>query len=135
MVLATTGGANNRDDSALILKGTAGTATNPNSFIRVRFEASGTDRVLVETTTNGGGAYTLRATFNQTLAAGDVLTAAAYADGSVTVWVTSGTTTTWLGSVQLPTTGGNAFTTGTGRIGIQLPTVNARADDLRGGNA
>jgi hypothetical protein len=34
--------------------------------------------------------------------------------------------------VQLPTTGGNAFTTGTGRIGIQVPT-NSRVDNFSGG--
>jgi hypothetical protein len=64
---------------------------------------------------------------------GDTLTAMVDATGLVTVWrTTAANVTTFIGAVQLPTTGANAFTTGAGRVGIQVPT-NGRVDNFAGG--
>jgi hypothetical protein len=97
--------------------------------VRVRY-APGTG-VVVETTTNGLG-FTARGALPATLASGNRVTALATAAGTVWVWRTAGATTTLLGSVQLPTTGAQAFTTGPGRIGLSLPR-GGRADDFAGG--
>jgi hypothetical protein len=115
--------------SSLFLKATGSNTTAPANFIRVRYETANGGQVVIATTTNGNAntpTYTLPAAF----ANGNTLTAIAYADGTLWVWKTAGTTVTFLGSVQLPS---NAlWTTGGGRIGIQLPN-NARVDDFRGG--
>ena len=52
--------------------------------------------------------------------------------GVVYVWKTSGATTTYLGSVALPTNGANSFVTGSGRFGMLVP-AEARVDDFSGG--
>jgi hypothetical protein len=109
---------------ALVLKATGGVATAPASFIRVRLTAGS---VVVETTTTLGLTYTTAGTLAGALANGDTLIALADATGTVFVWKTTGATTTYLGSAA------TTFT-GTGRIGIQLPT-NARVDNFAGGTA
>jgi len=110
---------------SLILKasGTAALGVAPN-FIRVRVTASG---VVVETTTNFGLASTTQGTFAGAFANGSTLTAVANADGSVDVWRTAGTTTTYLGHSNAV-----AAFAGTGRIGMQLPS-GARVDNFSGG--
>jgi len=111
--------------SSLILK--AGGGATPNSFIRVLYNGG---QVVVATTTNGGGSYTQRGSnLAATFANGDTLTALVDATGTVTVWKTSGATTTLVGSVTITGTG---FWTGTGRIGMQVP-ANGRVDNFSGG--
>ena len=72
--------------------------------------------------------FTTRATFAATFASGDTLSAVALDTGTVNVYRTTGATTTVVGAVTIP---GAGFWTGTGRIGILLPT-NARVDDFSG---
>ena len=104
---------------ALILKASGGTAAAPQNFIRVRINGT---QVIVESTTNSGGSFTNMATFTTTaFVSGNTLTAVANSDGSVDVWKNS----TYLGRSST-----SAFT-GTGRIGMQLPS-GARVDDFRG---
>jgi uncharacterized repeat protein (TIGR01451 family) len=107
---------------ALVLKASGGTANVPASFIRVRYSTGSGGQVIVETTTTGGGSYTNRGTLAAALANGDTLTAVANVDGSVDVWKNAA----YLGRSST-----SPFT-GTGRIGIQLPT-NARVDNFSGG--
>ncbi len=116
---------------SLILKASGGTAASPNNYIVVTYQSPS---VVVATTTNAGGTLTTRGTFAATFASGDTLTAAAYGDGSVYVFKTTGATTTLLGSVAIPTIGTGAWTQGTGggRIGMQLP-IGQRVDNFSGG--
>ena len=116
--------------SSLILKATGGSATAPQSFIRVRTVTTNPGSVVVETTSNAGfGAFTNTGTFaSGGLASGDTITAVANTDGSVDVWKTTGTTTTHLGRSNAA-----AGFVGGGRIGMQLPNV-ARVDNFAGGN-
>jgi hypothetical protein len=117
--------------TALLLKATGGTTTKRASFIRVVFQ---NNQLIVATTTNSGSSYTTRATFGGTFATGDLLSATAYADGTVNVYKTSGPTTTELGSVVIPTSGSGSWLQGTGggRIGIVMPS-GARLDNVAGG--
>ena len=118
--------------SSLLLKASGNYVNNPGYYaqaIRVRHN---NNQVIVETTTNGT-TFTQRGTLAGTFANGDTLTAVVDAAGLVSVWKTSGATNTLLGTVQLPITGNNAFTTGGGRIGLDLPT-GARVDNFAGGN-
>jgi hypothetical protein len=122
--------------ASLLLKVTngGGTATNPANYIRVRYTGS---QIIVETTTNANNlipTYVLRATFPATFATNDTLSAAAYSDGTVNVYKTSGATTTAIGSVTIPTSGADAWTQGAsgGRIGMQLPS-GQRVDNFSGG--
>ena len=123
---------NSRNNASLILKATSGTVTYPINFIRVRFETAGGGRIRVATSTTGGGTITLRGTITGVpFANGDTMTAMVDSNGLVYVWKTSGATTTLVGTVQLPN---NAlWTTGGGRIGIQLLTSGIRIDDFSGG--
>lgn len=86
--------------------------------------------MVVATTTNGGGSYTTLSTFtgaNASFANGDTLTAVANADGSVDVWkTTAANVTTYVGHSAT-----SSFT-GTGRIGMQLPS-GGRVDNFSGG--
>ena len=118
--------------SSLLLKVTngGGSNANPASYIRVQYQTTGGGQVLVQTTTNGNNVLPTFTTIGTlpsgAFATGDRLTAVANADGSVDAWrTTAANVTTYLGR-----TATSAFT-GTGRIGIQLPT-NARVDDFRG---
>jgi hypothetical protein len=116
--------------SGLILKANGGTLASPDNFIAVTYQPSGNE-VRVELTT--GGSTSIVGTFTMAFASTDTLSAVVDARGMVYIWRTSGATTTFVGSVALPTTGANAWTTGTGRIGFQLPT-SARVDNFRGGS-
>jgi len=108
----------NGDSLILKASGTVllGVAQN---FIRVR--TAGT-QVFVETTTTYGVTVTQSANFTATFANGDTLTAVVNADGSVDVWQNA----TYVGRSAAA-----AAFTGTGRIGIQLPS-GARVDNFSG---
>jgi hypothetical protein len=123
-----TNGATPVNGSSLVLK--AGSGTTPANFARVRYSAG---NVEVGTTTTLGVSYVTAGTIAQSFVTGDTLTAMVDATGLVTVWrTTAANVTTFIGAVQLPTTGANAFTTGAGRVGIQVPT-NGRVDNFAGG--
>jgi hypothetical protein len=111
--------------SSLFLKVTGGSTTLGLNGIRVRYNAGS---VIVETTTNSGGSFTPSGTFTASIVAGQTLAAVVDSTGLVNVWVNS----TFVGSAQLPN---NAlWTTGGGRIGLQLPTANLAVDNFSGGN-
>ena len=114
------------DNAALVLKATGGSANIPANFVRVQYQTTGGGQVVVATTTNSGISYTTRGTLPATFASGDTLTASANASGTVLVWKTSGGVDSYLGSVS------GTGVTGTGRIGLQLPT-NGRVDNFAGG--
>lgn len=114
--------------SALMLKA-SGTNSTPTSFIRVRYSTSSGGQVIVESTTNGGLSFTSQTAMAAPFATGNVLSAIAQTDGTVTVFRTAGATTTLIGTRSVP----GAVGTGGGRIGFQL-TNNGRIDDFRGGN-
>jgi hypothetical protein len=135
-VFANASGNSPSDGSGLILKATGGTANNPQNYIRVQW---GGGVVSVAATTNGNTANPTFTTvglvtvFGAGFQLGDAMTAAVDASGLVTVWQTpaGSSTATYLGSVQMPA---NAlWTTGTGRIGMQVaPAVEV--DNFAGGN-
>lgn len=112
-------------DSAL-LKVSGGSATLPANWVRIR--ANGAS-VVVDTTTNSGVAYSTAGTLtnaNSAFANGNVLEAMVDANGVVYVWKN----TTYVGSVLLPNN--TLWTTGAGRIGMQLP-AGSRVDNFAGG--
>lgn len=126
--------ATNRNGASLVLK-----AGNPNAAgiyqnaIRVRYSTGNGGQVLVQTAVNGG-VFQTHGTLAGSFANGDTLMATANSAGLVTVWkTTAANVTTQLGTVQLPTTGNRAWTTGGGRIGIRL-LPNRRVDNFAGGN-
>jgi len=113
--------------SGLLLKATGGLLgiqALPQSYLRVRPNGA---QVFVEGTGNYGVTFSTYGSLAGTVGNGDRLSAVAAASGQVTVWRTSGTTTTSLGTASTPFTG-------SGRIGLQLAN-GARADDFAGGNA
>jgi SdrD B-like domain/IPT/TIG domain len=112
-------------DGALILKATGGASATPQNFIRVRYTGT---QVRVESTTNFGVTYTNAGSQNATFATGDTMSAIARADGSVSVFKTTGATTTFLTTKIVAGSVG----TGVGRIGISLPN-NVSVDNFRGG--
>jgi hypothetical protein len=118
--------------ASLALKATGaifGQATLPQNFIRVQYN-SGAQQITVATTTNGGGAFTTAGTLGGFggFASGNMLTASVDQTGLVTV---RKNVTTVIGTVQLPNVA--LWTTGGGRIGMQLPN-GARVDDFSGAN-
>ena len=117
--------------TALVLK--AGTGTTPTNYLRVRYSSASGGQVVVETTTTGT-AFTTQATFPGSFAVGDVLSAIALADGTVVAYRTSGATTTQLGAMTVATSGTGSWApaTGSGRVGMQLPS-GARLDNFSGG--
>ncbi|MEZ4656130.1 MAG: right-handed parallel beta-helix repeat-containing protein [Caldilineaceae bacterium] len=118
-------------DTGVIMKANGGSnPALPTNFIRVEYENG---QVIVATTTNAGLLNTTRGSFTAAFATNDILTALVDATGTVYVWQTSGATDAYLGSVTLPTTGANAWTTGTGRIGMLVPAT-ARVDNFSGGS-
>jgi hypothetical protein len=124
------------NNAALVLKASGGGASIPANFIRVQYQTTGGGRIVVQTTTNAGVSYNTRATFTTgaNFANGNTLSAVARANGTVEVYKTAGATTSLVGSVIIPTTGGGAWTQGAsgGRIGMQLPN-GARVDNFSGG--
>jgi hypothetical protein len=115
-------------DAGVILKASGGNTNNPSNAIRVVADSSGQVRVR---TTVGGTTSTI-GSIPASFAAGDRLSAAVTNTGLVHAWKTVGTSTSYLGNVQLPTNGAYNFVTGSGRIGLVLPS-GARADDFGGG--
>ena len=111
--------------ASLYLKASGGAANAPASFIRVRPNGA---TVVVETTTNSGGAFITTGTLaGANFASGDRLSARANADGSVDVWkTTAANVTTYLGR-----SAASAFTGG-GRIGMQM-LVSGTVDNFSGG--
>ena len=119
------------DNTGLILKASGGTNAAPANFIRVLYTGTA---VTVATTNNGNAlspTFTQRGTFAASFALNDKLTAQADATGVVSIWKTSGASTTFIGNVTIATSGAGAWTQGTGigRIGITMPT-SARIDDF-----
>jgi uncharacterized repeat protein (TIGR01451 family) len=116
------------NNAALILKASGGTATAPTNFVRVRYQTGGGGQVLVQTTANGGGSYTTRGTLSGvSFASGDILSATAGTNGSVTVYKNGAP----VGSVS--TSAAGAWTSGGGWIGVQLQTTGVRIDNFSGG--
>jgi uncharacterized repeat protein (TIGR01451 family) len=117
--------------SSLILKA-SGTVTVGvvQNFIRINYTAG---TVVVSTTVPGGilglPTTTTHATLsnaNSTFAVNDVMRAMVDATGSVYIWKNN----TFVGSASLPNVA--LWTTGAGRVGMQLP-AGARVDDFLGG--
>ncbi|NOT84734.1 MAG: hypothetical protein HOP02_08160, partial [Methylococcaceae bacterium] len=125
------------NNTALMLKATganSGLSGLQANFIRVQYQTTGGGRIVVSTTNNGNNlapTYTTSATFttNANFANGNTLSAVIRANGTVEVFKTSSSTIS-LGSVQLPNVA--LWTTGGGRIGMQLPS-SARVDNFAGG--
>jgi hypothetical protein len=108
----------------LVLKASGGTLPGaPANYIRVGCEAS---QIVVSTMSGGSNvtSYVKQASFG---ACGSPLSAVVDAKGLVTVFVG----TAFAGGVQLPDV---AAWKGGGKIGIQLTTVGATANDFAGGN-
>jgi hypothetical protein len=119
--------------TALILKASGNSVLSvPANFIRVAYSSG---QVTVGTTNNNGAGVTPRASFPATFAAGDTLSAIAYADGVVHVYKTSASSTTEIGNIAIPTAGAGAWTQGTGggRVGMIL-SAGQRIDDFKGGS-
>ena len=120
-----------------MLKATGNTNTSTGlqaSFVRVLYTTSGGGTISVQTTTNTGGTYTTAGTTLTGFggfASGDTITAMVDATGVVSVWRTRAGTVTLIGTRTLPNVA--LWTTGGGRIGIQLPGGGARVDDFAGG--
>ncbi|MEO8306483.1 MAG: hypothetical protein ABI616_00400 [Pseudomonadota bacterium] len=110
----------------LILKGTGGSSNAPQNYVRI--ELTGNSVTVATTTTMGltTASSTTITNGNSTFASGDVLTALVDASGLTTVWKNS----TYVGSVALPSDA--LWTTGGGRIGMQIPN-NQRVDNFAGG--
>ena len=125
------------NNSALMLKATGNTNTTTGlqaNFVRVLYTTSGGGTITVQTTTNTGGTYAPAGTTLTGFggfASGDTITAMVDATGVVSVWRTSAGTVTLIGTRTLPNVA--LWTTGGGRIGIQLPGGGARVDDFAGG--
>jgi hypothetical protein len=117
------------NNTALVLKASGGNA--PGQYIAVRIQ-TGAGQVVVQTRLNG--TTTTRGNpIAATFQVNDTLSAVARSTGEVQVFRTRAGTTTYLGSVNVPTTGNYAWTAGTGRIGMQLPVTGSTVDNFAGG--
>ena len=115
------------NNSSLILKASGAVALGvAQNFIRVSYNAG----TVVVSTTNSFGIGTTSSTTisnaNSSFAVGNVMRAMVDATGTVYVWKNN----TFVGSVALPSVA--QWTTGTGRVGMQLP-AGARVDNFLGG--
>ena len=123
-------------NSALMLKatGTTNAAGLQQNFVRVLYTTAGGGTITIQTTTNSGGTYTTAgaAITGVGFVNGDTITAMVDQAGAITVWKTHlGVVTT----VGTRTPAANAlWTTGGGRIGLQLPAGGTRVDNFAGGN-
>jgi hypothetical protein len=122
----------NLNNSGLLLKASGASVASPQNYVLVRYEINNNvGRIRVYTTSNGGNSLNTRATFaNQSFSNGDTLTATVDAAGLVRVWKNA----VYINSVQLPTTGNDIWTLGTGRIGMSFGSNNRRVDNFHGGN-
>jgi hypothetical protein len=125
------------NNSALMLKanGNSNGAGLQQNFVRVLYSTGAGGTITVQTTTNNGGSYATAGTaisgFGNFLS-GDTITAMVDQNGAVTVWRTRGATVTLVGT---RTPAANVlWTTGGGRIGLQLPAGGTRVDNFAGGN-
>jgi len=119
----------NADKSALILKASGGTQhVAPANYVRVRAD-QGNGKIVIETMQGSGGAaqYVKHALIPAAGLASSALSAVVDDKAVVTVFLNGA----YVGGVQLPDV---AAWKGTGRIGFQLQTLNATADDFAGGN-
>ena len=114
------------DKSALILKASGGNDhAKPANYVRVRYDALA-QKVVVDTAQGGSNApvYVRHAALSVSAAAG-VLSATVDEQALVTVFLNNG----YVGGVQLPDV---AAWKGAGRIGLQLLSTDATADDFSG---
>jgi hypothetical protein len=112
------------ENSALVLKATGGTLVQPANFIRVRCELANGPEVVISTF---GGTYTKEVAIAAPGCSGTgSLSAVVDAKGLVTTFLNGA----YAGGVQLS----NALWMSTGRVGIQLQTLNATIDDFAGGD-
>jgi Bacterial Ig domain/Multicopper oxidase len=115
--------------SGLVLKATGGTTSSPANYVRVRCETSGGGEVVVATMMGGSNVsiFVRQGGFAAPGCLGSgTLSAVVDAKGIVTTFLGNA----FVGGVQLPDV---AAWKGTGRIGIQLQTVNAAINDFSGG--
>ena len=117
--------------TGLVLKGTLGTATAPANFVRVRYLSTAGGQVQIATVAGATTTTVATLTGFGNFANGDTLTAMVDQTGVVNVWKTSAGTTTFVGTATLPNVA--LWTTGGGRIGMQLGLVTA-VDNFAGGN-
>jgi hypothetical protein len=120
-----------------VLKVTGGSATIPANFIRVQYSSAGGGTLTVASTTNGGLTFTSATGGTLTgfgnFVTGDTLTAVVDQTGVVYLWkTTAANVTTAIGNAT-PVASGTLWSTGGGRIGVQLPN-GARIDNFRGGD-
>ncbi len=118
------------NETALTLKQTGGTTLLPTNFVRVLYTTAAGGTITIQTTTSSGVSYTTAGTpitgFGG-LSANDTLVAFVDQNGVVYVWQN----TTFIGSRTLPS---NAlWTSGGGRIGMQMPSSGTRVDNFAGG--
>ncbi|HZV54460.1 MAG TPA: choice-of-anchor Q domain-containing protein [Rhodocyclaceae bacterium] len=124
------------NNTALMLKATGATnaAGYQANFVRVNYTTAAGGTVAIETTTNNGGSYTTAGSLTGfgNFANGDTMTAMVDQRGTVYVWKTTvANVTTYIGTATLPA---NAlWTTGGGRIGLQLNSFGSRIDNFAGG--
>lgn len=115
--------------SGLVLKATGGTTSSPANYVRVRCETGGGGEVVVATMMGGSNVsiFVRQGGFAAPgCMGGGTLSAVVDANGIVTTFLNS----VFVGGVQLPDV---AAWKGTGKIGIQLQTVNAVIDNFSGG--
>jgi hypothetical protein len=110
------------NNTALALKASGGGATAPQNFIRVLYTTAAGGSLTVGTTINLGVTVNTAGTLTGFggFVNGETIEVQVDAGGAVLIWKTTATNiTSFVGSVQLPN---NAlWTTGGGRVGIQLP--------------
>jgi hypothetical protein len=126
------------NNSCLVLKATLGAAADPMRGLYVCYQTQNGGSVVVSTTLNGSSNRTTRGTLNNSnssFVSGNTMSVVAAPDGTVYVYKTAGSTTTLVGVVSIPTSGGQGSWSpgaGGGRIGVLLP-LNARIDNFQGG--
>jgi hypothetical protein len=118
-------GATLSTNAYLVLKAGPSAAGVPVNYVRVGCEGG---QIVVSTSMGGSNisVHAKQAAFGSCAASGNALSAKVDAKGLVTVFKSG----TYAGGVQLPDV---AAWKGPGRIGIQLTTVGATADDFAGG--
>jgi hypothetical protein len=116
-------------NAGLILKASGGTMPeSPANYVRVRCESANGGEVVVATMMGGSNSavFVKQGAFAAPACSGTgTLSATADAKGLVSVWLGG----SFVGGVQLPDV---AAWKGTGRVGMQLQTVNAAVDEFRG---
>jgi Bacterial cadherin-like domain len=128
--------SNPATNTSLMLKATGTTNVGglQQNFVRVLYTTTGGGTITIQTTTNSGGAYATAgaAITGVGFVNGDTVTAMIDQAGAVTVWKTHLGVVTALGT-RTPATN-PLWTTGGGRIGVQMPPGATRVDNFAGGN-